>query len=258
MKQHDYYEYYAFHVSYVHCLMILSTYIAHLFFHGFDQCGRSNMCLEAMFVHSMGYFVSDFVMGEIWRYTDNIFRLHHFFAFWVYYCLFGQNYGYQEMAFGAVIGELSNPCMLLRTILIRRNFTKCLIFEIAQYLFCFVWIFFRIFVAIPVFAINFMCKEGPVSLFFIIGLFGFVSSFWTIKIMLVLTKTLKEKIYKNNPPMIVSCLRTFTVNVAYNIYWKIIFHFVIFWLYCLGPLLIRMIIYNQLFPLIYEAKTYLF
>ena len=246
MKKHSYYEYYGNHVSYVDCLMVLSLYTLNLIKYGFNFCGENNLILQIISIQTIGYFIADTIILEILHINDNIFRAHHILSLIILPLGIKSKFGQTELWFGGMLTELSNPFMLLRVILIRKGITKGKVFYIAQYGFAALWFFCRIIIGIPTAILNFSCKDGPDLIYVLIGLFGFMSSFWTVKILFMLGRELTNTVYQKHAPKWVSMLSSITSKIYKDSKkWKFWFYFSILCIYLLIPYTIRIIAFGK-------------
>ena len=257
IKRQGYYEYYGNHVSYVDCLMILSLYSINLIKYGFNFCGENNIILQIIGIQTIGYFIADTIIMEILHINDNIFRAHHILSLIILPLGIKSRFGQTELWFGGMLTELSNPFMLLRVILIRKGINKGKVFLISQYGFAVMWFFCRIIIGIPTAILNFSCKAGPDLIYVLIGLFGFMSSFWTVKILFMLGRELTNTVYNKNTPKWVKMLSSISSKIYKDsLKWQICFYFSILSIYLLIPYTVRIIAFGKAYQTILNLTEY--
>ena len=92
---------------------------------------------------SIGYFLSDSILGFVFKYNDHMMHLHHYVALSVLLNAFITNRYAFAVVYSIGIGEMSGPFMCLRKIL-EHNSNRKTEAKIAGIVFCLVFLSFRV------------------------------------------------------------------------------------------------------------------
>ena len=185
-----FYDYVTAISSFIHAVILIVGSSIVLYVIGIDY-NRPNANEENLLIaFSIGYFISDTILGIFAGYNDNIMLMHHLFGlFGLTYSLIKQNYG-NTIVFAFVVAEISNPFMILRKNLDKHKGAEALsIFS--GVIFSLTFIICRT-VIIGYVMIPFFITDASLLIKLFGGFLWYLSLYWCYVIINLLIKALME------------------------------------------------------------------
>ena len=142
-----YWMYYTNLVSLIHCLLGIILPSIVFYYYGFE------MNREALYVHhlimlnSMAYFLYDLIMEAVYNVLDNITAVHHLCVIILGMYFYWNKYGGDEYLMTLFLGEISNPCLICRTILKSLRKTNSVYFTYVEATFVVSFLLVRVLIA---------------------------------------------------------------------------------------------------------------
>ena len=184
-------QYWTNYVSILHALIVLILSVISGLRDGIafekDNSNIDNMVAGI----SYGYFINETMYGFYYDYNDTMTHIHHVLGLLILpYSLIKQRYG-NVICWVYIIGEISNPFMLLRNNLLKHSGFKFCEF-ICGVLFCILFMSMRVFGGAVIGGLIYL---SHVTMFvkMIFALLWFLSLVWSFKVLNLFLKHFAEK-----------------------------------------------------------------
>jgi hypothetical protein len=211
IKPYFYYMYYTNLVSFIHCILGIILPAIVFYFYGFEMNRKALYVHHLIMSNSTAYFIYDFIMEKYYAILDYATALHHVWVFLLGAYYFWNPYGGDEYIMTLFLGELANPCLILRTILKSMGKGTGKLFTWIEAVFAVMFVTIRAFVAPIWIEIWLRAENCPFECKLGIAVVFIISMSWNAKILGIFIKRYKEIIGK--PPKFLRDLEKFFEDI---------------------------------------------
>lgn len=229
-----YWMYYANMVSLVHWLLGIIAPAIVFYYYGFQ------MNREALYVHhlvmlnSTAYFLYDTVAEKLYGVLDIMTATHHLSVIILGAYFYWNKYGGDEYLMTLFLGELSNPCLILRTILKSLRLSNTLYFTYIEGWFAISFLLIRVLVAPFWIDMILQAENCPFGHKLGVSIVFTISMGWNTKILAIVFKRYKQLF--GRPPYFLQQLENFFAKIDNGEIEYYIFYGIVMWFSVVYPL----------------------
>lgn len=192
IKPYFYWMYYTNLVSLQHCLLGIIWPALVFIFVGFEMNREALYVHHLIMINSMSYFLYDLVMEQVYGVLDIITAVHHLCVIFLGAYFYWNKYGGDEYLMTLFLGEISNPCLILRTILKSLRMTNSNYYTIIEGSFAVSFLLIRVAIAPIWMEYVFRAENCPFGHKLGLWVVYTISMSWNTKILGIFFKRYKE------------------------------------------------------------------
>ena len=142
-----YWMYYTNLVSLQHCLLGIILPLLSFYYYGFELNREAVYVHHLIIINSSAYFIYDLIMEWYYNILDLVTAIHHLCSILLPMYFFWNKYGGDEYLMTLFLAEVSNPCLITRTILKSLKKTDTNYFTWIEAFFAVSFLLIRVFIA---------------------------------------------------------------------------------------------------------------
>lgn len=245
----DYHFYYFQYPTMVHAIIGVIGDPLILYFGGFRYNQPNHLSHMFLMVHSMAYFAYDTIIEIYYKTDDMLTNFHHFFVLFGSFFHVRNTYSGYEYILMHLVAELSNPFIIVRTMLKIMNKKDSPLYAACEVLFAAVFILMRL-VVTPFLLIAIYEGDNVIySTKMCISFVQFIQLFWGYRVLLMVFDKVKS-IYESKGkimPYGYMMIHNFIKSLLTNRKVSLPFNTMMFILSCIAPQLYYGLVRKTLF-----------